>query len=251
MRRNGRARERRRQKRRGIIRTTFVTLVIIVVCFGAYVGTYYHADTAATDSFLPELNVEAQTLSDGSIAYYPEGATAGIIFYPGGKVEHTAYIPLMKALAENGIFTVLVKMPFNLAVFKPAAADGIREQFPDIESWYMAGHSLGGSMAASYVADNADSFDGLILLAAYSTDDLSEAGLEVLSVYGSLDEVRNEKKYEQYRKNLPEDLVEAVIEGGNHAGFGMYGAQKGDGEATITNTRQIKQTADIIAGFVK
>ena len=60
-----------------------------------------------------------------------------------------------------------------------------------------------------------------------------------------------EEKYEECKANLPSDLSESVIDGGNHAGFGMYGEQKGDGVATITNAEQIEITADIIADFVK
>ena len=106
-------------------------------------------------------------------------------------------------------------------------------------------------MAASYVADNSESFDGLILLAAYSSKDLSETELSVLTVYGSADEVMNRDKYEDSLSNLPAGYKEAVIDGGNHAGFGMYGEQSGDGEATITAAEQILKTAKIIAGFVK
>ena len=41
-----------------------------------------------------------------------------------------------------------------------------------------------------------------------------------------------------------------VITGGNHAYFGMYGEQKNDGEATITNIEQINITAQKIAEFI-
>lgn len=35
----------------------------------------------------------------------------------------------------------------------------------------------------------------------------------------------------------------SLIPGGCHAYFGMYGLQKGDGTPSISNTRQIQQTA--------
>ncbi|MBQ3601265.1 MAG: alpha/beta hydrolase, partial [Lachnospiraceae bacterium] len=111
------------------------------------------------------------------------------MFYPGGKVEYTAYLPLMNSLAEEGILCVLLKMPFNLAVLDMNAADGIQEQFPEIENWYIGGHSLGGAMAASYLETHANDYQGLILLGSYSTADLSTTELEVLSIYGSEDTV--------------------------------------------------------------
>ena len=104
-------------------------------------------------------------------------------------MEYTAYVPLIQACAENGILCVLVEMPFNLAVLYISAADGIMGEHPEISDWYIGGHSLGGSMAASYLADHADDYEGLILLGSYSTADLSADDLKVLSVFGSEDKL--------------------------------------------------------------
>jgi len=101
-------------------------------------------------------------------------------------------------------------------------------------------------MAASYIADHIDDYDGLILLGSYSAVDLSETNLDVLSVYGSEDKVMNRAKYDENKANLPEDFIEVVIDGGCHAFFGMYGAQKGDGVPAISNEQQILLTAEQI-----
>ena len=237
-----------KRKRKIFLWCTSILAVLLIVAgaFAIYVGDYYRADLGAIEAFEVENDVKAQTWEDGTIVYAPENAVTGLIFYPGGKVEYTAYVPLMRACASRGILCVLVEMPMNLAVFDVNAADGIREQFPTIEHWYIGGHSLGGSMAASYLKKHADAFDGLILLASYSTADLSKSDLRVLSVYGSEDGVLNLEKYKKYKKNLPDDFAEVVIEGGCHAYFGMYGEQKGDGRATITHTEQIAQTVEAI-----
>ncbi len=179
-------------------------------------------------------------VSGGQYDFVPENPQAGIIFYPGGKVEYTAYAPLMQKLAEEDILCIVPKMPLNLAVLDVDAAEDIMKQYPEIDKWYIGGHSLGGSMAASYAAENPENFEGLLLLAAYSTEDLSDTSMDVYSVYGSEDLVLNMEKYEEYRSNLPEDVYELIIEGGNHAGFGSYGAQEGDGEAAITASAQIE-----------
>jgi alpha-beta hydrolase superfamily lysophospholipase len=141
-------------------------------------------------------------------------------------------------------------MPFNLAVLDMNAADGIRELYPEIDHWYIGGHSLGGSIAASYAAKNSEDFDGVILLASYSTTDISATTLDVLSIYGSEDNVMNREKYEKYKKNLPTDLIEIVIDGGCHAYFGMYGEQEGDGTPTLSAEEQIRVSADYISDFV-
>ncbi len=233
----------------------FIAFVIIVsvtvASFFVYVSDYYEADLGEAPVFAPTDNISVKTLDDKTIVYIPEGTETGLIFYPGGKVEHTAYIPLMEACASRGIACVLLEMPFNLAVLDVNGADGIREMYPEITEWYIGGHSLGGSMAATYLSDKTDDFRGLILLGAYSTTDFSEGGVEVLSVYGSEDKVLNKEKYNEYKPNLPENFTEIIIEGGCHAYFGMYGEQEGDGVATISNQEQIEKTADSISGFIK
>ena len=223
-------------------------LLVFTAVFGIYAGDYYHADLDAIQNNSLRMDYERmERLEDGSLVFYPAAYDSAVIFYPGGKVEVLAYIPLMESLTREGVLTVLMPMPFNLAVLAKNAAEGIPEQFPEVQDWYMAGHSLGGSMAASFAAENTAWVDGLILLAAYSTDPVA---LPVLSIYGSSDGVMNQEKYQQYRANLPE-LTEQIIDGGNHAGFAFYGPQEGDGEASISREEQITRTAELMAAFVK
>ena len=59
----------------------------------------------------------------------------------------------------------------------------------------------------------------------------------------------NREKYEKCKENLPASFTETVIDGGSHAGFGMYGEQKGDGEAGISAEEQILITAEAILSF--
>ena len=238
------------KKRIAWITAIFLILTVMVGGCAIYVSDYYRADTQAIEAFAADMSVTKTTPCDGVLAYGDSESTAGLIFYPGGKVEYTAYEPLMYRLASKGVFCVLIKMPFNLAVLNKNAADGICELYPDVERWYIGGHSLGGSMAASYLADHSTAFQGLILLGSYSTADLTETELDLLSVYGSEDKVMNREKYEKYRANLPSDRTEIEMEGACHAYFGMYGRQDGDGEATLTAEEQICMTADCIADFV-
>ena len=231
------------------IAVAVAVFVLAIIAAAIYVNDYYRADMNSIAAFEPMKDAELRT-EDGLLIFEPENANAGFIFYPGGKVEYTAYQPLLAACAEKGILCVLVEMPFNLAVLDINAADGIQEMFPKIDTWYIGGHSLGGSMAASYISDNTEDYDGLILLGSYSTADLSGTELDVLSVFGSEDEVLNREKYNENIPNLPEDFSEFVIKGGCHAYFGMYGEQEGDGVPTITNEEQIFYTADLISDFI-
>lgn len=225
-------------------------LVIMMAGSCIYLSDYYHADQTALEVMAHETANVRKVQEGNALFFEPEKPLAGLIFYPGGKVQCEAYAPLMQACAENGLLCALVEMPGNLAVLNPNAANGIRERYPEITSWYMAGHSLGGAMAASYVSNHTDSFDGLILLAAYSTNDISNSNLNVLSIYGSEDGVLDREAYEKNRTNLPESLTEQVLDGGCHAYFGSYGAQKGDGIPTLTNQEQIQMTADTIENWI-
>lgn len=238
------------KKRTKVILSVCLAILLIIGIGGyVYVSDYYHADETALVAMTYQ-SAQVQIEQDGNVTWFvPQEPTAGLIFYPGGKVEHTAYAPLLRACAEKGILCALVRMPGNLVVLDINAADGLREKRPDITTWYIAGHSLGGAMAANYAAVHSDDYSGLILLAAYSTKDLSQMPLRVLSIYGSEDGVMNRETYKKNWANLPTDTMEVILEGGCHAQFGSYGSQDGDGTPTISGEEQIKQTAEAIVAF--
>lgn len=226
-------------------------LVLILLAAGGavYVGDYYRADLRAVSVLEEEIPGITVMREAGRIIFRPDEVKAGLIFYPGGKVEYTAYSPLMAELAKEGFLCVLIKMPLNLAVFGSDSADSVYGDFPEVDRWILAGHSLGGVMAAFYAGKNAEKLDGLVLLASYSPDNLKDSGIKVLSIYGSKDGVLDLKDYSKNRVNLPDGASEVVISGGCHSGFGSYGPQKGDGEPSISNEEQIRITAETIADW--
>ena len=239
------------KKRTRIILSVCLAVLLVIGIGGyAYVSDYYHADEIALEAMDYQTD-SVQTEQDGNVIWFvPENPTTGLIFYPGGKVEYTAYAPLLRACAENGILCALVQMPGNLAVLDANAADGLQEEYPEVTTWYIAGHSLGGAMAANYAAAHDGDYNGLILLAAYSTKDLTGTPLRVRSVYGSEDGVLDWESYEKNRANLPADTTEVILDGGSHAQFGSYGPQDGDGIPTISGEEQVRQTVEAIAAFV-
>ena len=217
-----------------------------------YANDYYHAEAVAKKALQGNSIVEVTEeegyylFSQNPLSSYigPEYGN-GIIFYPGGKVDEVAYASLLLKLAEQGYEVYLVKMPAKLAILDMNAAEDIIEEADHIQGWTMMGHSLGGAMAASFSASHDAEIDQLVLLAAYSTEDLSDKEIRVFSFYGTEDKVLNMEKYEEYYSNLPEDVIEEVIEGGNHANYAHYGAQDGDGEAEITREEQQECVLDI------
>ncbi|MBR4835893.1 MAG: alpha/beta hydrolase [Clostridia bacterium] len=231
--------------KKNIIRILVAALIAAVVIIGcaAYVNDYYPATEEAI--VLPD---GVSIFENGSYTICEsEGATKGLILYPGGKVDHEAYKTLGIAIAERGVSVVICEMPLRLAVLDVNAAEGVFDLLPEVTEWYIGGHSLGGSMAASYMANHPE-IRGLILLGSYSTADVSDR--PTLSIYGSEDGVMNREKYEKYKSNLGEGLTEIVIEGGCHAYFGTYGMQKGDGTPNISVYEQITITSDHIIDFI-
>ncbi len=227
----------------------FIAFTLIIIgSFMIYASNYYHAEDVAIEAAIIDSGIDISN-KDGAMIFDPGNADTALILYPGGKVEYTAYEPLMIKIAQKGILCILPKMPLNLAVFDSNAADAYLSDYPEISRWYVGGHSLGGSMAASYASKNSSKLNGLILLASYSTADLSSNGMKVMSIYGSKDGILNKVAYQKYKSNLPENYTELVLEGGNHAGFGCYGPQKGDGIADITSEQQQTDTAEAVAEF--
>lgn len=251
-----------------------VILLALVVGFKIYTSNYY-----ATDEQTLEIIKESV---EGSVSWHTDDTgtvflpkdqqvKAVIFFYPGGKVEYTAYSALMYELADKGYICVLPEMPENLAFLRVDTIDAIRAKYAqemtavkDLD-WYLAGHSLGGVAAAKYLTEEAapgtgdqgagtgtkaDAFKGLILCASYPADDLSGLGIRFLSIRGSNDGVLNLKRYEDSRKFWPSDSTEKVIDGGIHSFFGCYGIQKGDGEPGITNMQQLETAATMIDEWI-
>lgn len=216
------------------IKLSLGILLFLGLGFFGYISDYYRADNQAlaildkTDVYEMDNYIELKADSD-----------IGFIFYPGGKVESLAYLPLLDSIRNQGINVYLVNMPFNLAVFNINAADTIIEKYPNIKQWYIGGHSLGGAMASQYLSQNEEKFEGLIQLSAYP---LNDSELNVLILYGTNDKVLDLEKLSSF--------YSVKIEGGNHAYFGNYGEQDGDGTASISREEQQLITVETILEFI-
>ena len=181
--------------------------------------------------------------------------TVGLVLYPGGRIDPRAYAPAAHALAREGYLVVIVRMPLNLAALAPERAANVLAAFPRIDRWAVGGHSLGGAMAARFAYQHPKSSQSLLLWAAYpaSTDDLSGRTLAVTSIYGTQDGLATGGKIAASRPLLPGNTHWVAIEGGNHAQFGWYGPQSGDGTPTISRQEQQRQivgaTLELLSGL--
>jgi len=231
-----------------------VCSLLLFIVFGCFIGffiyvnIYYHATSNALDYLKDRDNVKVKKLDSGYLFDGPGNGKA-LIFYPGAKVEETAYSYIMHGIAKNGIDCFLVKMPFRLGFFGINKADKIIEENKELyQHWYMAGHSLGGAMTGTNITKHQDNIDGFALLGAYTTNRISDK-VKTISFIASNDKILNWNSYHKYIKNLPGNFTEINIEGGNHSQFGDYGYQTGDGTAIISIEEQhniiIKAIVDI------
>ena len=216
-----------------------IVVAMFASTFFIYVAIYYKATPEALSVLnQPNVSVEADDLI--YIASSVRSDTA-LIFYPGAKVEYTAYLPILEQIVDEvGIDVVLVKMPFNMAIFDQNRALEVMHLYQDINTWYLGGHSMGGAMASSFSSNHPDDVEGLILMGSYIYGDVDPK--DALTIYGSFNESVAEKI--DYTENV------VVIEGGNHAQFGNYGEQKGDVPATISTLKQQTVTVEAIKAFI-
>ena len=223
-----------------------IAILVVIVLVSAvllYLERFYHAEASAWAALKSDAAVSVVQTDYGWLFDGPSQDTA-LIFYPGAKVQTEAYAPLLRELAAGGMDVCLVSMPFRLALLGVNSADAVMRDAP-YSNWFIGGHSLGGAMAARYAADHADRLTGVVLLAAYPTRPLKQDLVEI-SVSGTEDGVLNRDKVAAGRAYAPEKSYEYVIDGANHAQFGNYGEQKGDGTAQISAEEQQLQTAAFI-----
>lgn len=223
-------------------------LVILAVTVLAYMGVYYRAGDRARAALSGSAAVAVRKI-DGGYYFDGPGESEALVFYPGAKVACEAYAPLMLKLSEAGTDCFLCDVPLHFAILSPNLADKFVNAY-DYESWVTAGHSLGGIAAAAYAEAHPERIDGLVLLASYPTSPVEE-GIRLCCVYGSKDGLLNREDYLKNRCCWPADAMETVIDGGNHAQFGDYGFQKGDGIALISDEAQQTQTAEAITRFLR
>ena len=238
---------------RVVLIVVLAILALSVIGFVAYsrLATAGPEQTAL-EAMVSDEWVEVEENNSGWLVFKPAGAApqTGLIFYPGGYVDPRAYAPAAREIAATGYLVVVPTMPLNLAVFGSNRAAGIIDAYPEIAHWAIAGHSLGGAMAAQFADGNPGAGAGLALWAAYPAGnvDLSQSGIQAVSIYGSNDGVAEVETVEAARPHLPAGTEWLLIDGGNHAQFGWYGPQNGDLEPGIDH---LEQQALTVAGTTR
>ena len=224
-------------------------LIILLIGTLGLVGWATLNTQEATERAVIVLNDNGVQQKNGQLVFRPNSPTErGLIYYPGGLVDPEAYAVTAQGIANAGYLVVIPKMPLNLAFTGINRADGIRADYPEIESWVIGGHSLGGAMAAEYAKNNEKNLDGLIMFASYPANykDFVDFPIPILTIIGSRDP--GAPKQEEFYEAIADSANLFVIEGGNHRQYADYSFQNDDGIATISVAEQQDQ---IIAATVQ
>lgn len=210
--------------------------------------------------------VEAQTgftvTDDGTtVVMTPDAPTGfGLVFLSGARVDAPAYEYKLSGLAQAGVTIVIVRPLLNFAIFEQRPLSDFEAAAPDVDHWFVGGHSLGGVKACMYAADSAaastassaadSTVEGLVFFGSYCANDISASGLPVLSLAGENDALSTPQKIEDAAPLLPATAEFVTIPGSNHAQFGNYGDQPGDGTSTATDADVRTAITDALIAFL-
>ncbi len=230
-----------------------LVIVLVIALMGAIslVGWATISAQDATERAVMVLQENGIQREDGQLVFRPSSPNdKGLIYYPGGLVEPEAYAVTAQGIADAGYLVVIPKMPLNLAFTGINRADEIMADFPEIKSWAIGGHSLGGAMAAEYAKNNVDSLDGLIMFASYPANNAEFVNfpIPILTIIGSED--TGAPQQEAFYEAISDSATRFLIEGGNHRQYADYSFQRGDGIATISAEVQQDQIITATTEFL-
>jgi Alpha/beta hydrolase family len=242
----------RRDRRAGALRVTarVAGAVLLVLVLAAVVRLRpYPATPPAADASSATIGV-VHTLSTWEL--HPRGGPrgAGVVFYPGAFVDPRAYLGLLRPLAEEGHLVVVVSAPLDVALLAPGSVRSAIEAHPEVRTWVVGGHSLGGVQASTAAASGDPRVRGLFLWASYPAQDISDAPVAAASISGDRDGLSTPADIAASRTNLPSGTTFTVVTGGVHAYFGDYGPQAGDGEPAVARVEAQRQIVGATSALV-
>lgn len=230
----------------------YALLILLLLGAVGFVGWATLSAQEATERAVTVLNDNGVQREAGLLVFQPDSPTdKGLIYYPGGLVDPEAYAVSAQGIAEAGYLVVVPKMPLNLAFMGINSADRIMAYYPEIDSWVIGGHSLGGAMAAEYAKNNVDHVDGLIMYASYPAnyEDFIGFPVPIMNIIGSNDP--GASKQRAFYEAVSDSATLVIIEGGNHRQYADYSFQNNDGVAMISAAEQQDQIINATIQFLE
>lgn len=225
-----------------ILTSIFLLLVLVLAIY----ASNPYQPLADMDEAIEALDTDAIATNEGInyISYTVDNPIKNIVFIPGGLVNPHSYDYLAVQLARSGYNVTIFKPFFDLAILTPnLASKYLSDELDNI----IIGHSLGG-VVASMIAAKEESISTVILMGSYPIQDISNK--HTLIITAEFDIAMDQEAFDQSLQNVNSDTEVVDISGGNHAQFGWYGPQKGDGEATISTLQQQSIILGAILDFI-
>ena len=156
--------------------------------------------------------------------------TGALILYPGGNVDVRAHAPTARDIAAAGYLVILIPEPVCICVLGVGRSEVIINAHPEIDTWSIGGHSLGGVCASWYIngPKNADKINGLVLWDTIPPGSMLSSGIKAISIYRTLNNEPQNPDIDGTRPWMPADTVWVGIEGANHEQFAWYGENATD-----------------------
>ncbi len=216
-------------------------VLLVLLAAGFYYWTQSSVALPAPDALAALVPDDRVIVEDGPLVVFrPAGAepSMGLILYPGAGCDVHGYSAVLRRIAARGYLVVAVQMPLNMAVLAPNRADAVRARFPAVQRWVIAGHSMGGAMAAHYAHNHPDDLAGLIIWDSRPAemDTLVDLKYPVWHIHRATADGRPPEKFEKYRNLFPATSTWVPLRGGIHMQFGSFvgGSYKEQWTATIT-----------------
>ncbi len=242
------------KKRTKIILFSILAVVLLVIGGGAYY-IVQSAPVSETELSQAEIDTFSFEKKEGYLYFQSDhkNARTGIIIYQGARFEPLNYSRIANELQKMGYDVFISAMPFNWAFFNINLAGDIIDAYPQIDNWFVGGHSLGGAMASSFVQKHdIDSIKGMFFLASYPVSDFSQTDIPMLYLFAENDGLVNEEDIKKAEANLSTSNANRVetIFGGNHSQFGNVKTQSGDNPATISGKEQQKEVVYLLDDWI-
>lgn len=223
-----------------------VLALVLFIALNIYASTSY---TALDDMFDALSDIESDDVTfyedRDELRFTVDSPKKNIIFIPGGLVEPNSYQFLAYSLALEGYNVTIAKAPYNLAILNQSIG---KEFLSDDLDNVVIGHSLGG-VTASMVFSGNDNVSTMMLLGSYPIRDVSDK--DTLFLAAEHDIAMDPEAFNDSLKFTNDNNQIIDMDGANHAQFGWYGPQKGDGTAEIDTLTQQNQVVQYIITFLE
>lgn len=197
---------------------------------------YTKADESVNEALLSDDYVMVHPLENG---YFFDGwgEYNAILLYGEKRMQETAYAPLLKAIARQGIDCFLVEMPYAMAELDPERPKQIIDTYTWY-NWYLMVHSSGNEEGCAFFEKYRDQFAGMILLDSVPLVQLEENQL-LISILTENESSKNGAAYEEAMKQQKCRKRENTITSGSRAGFVTDGTETGKETLSADLQRQL------------